>query len=413
VLILCDALDAYRVGPFPIPWLAHIGLIFIFLILCMTDKIYTFPGARLFSLLLCWVFLVTMINIFFNDYSNLMPPLATTDYFLYVFLRFLIIITFLATVYIVYWLLTNGCRDILIRWIVRLGTIVSIIAIYIYIAQIHSLPQPPKNRNGTNGGKQPTTFSYAFERVTGTFREPALLAEWLVIPFFLSLVYSRELINLHTIIIGSTVLLTGSLAGILGILLGIIVGLLITNSLRFFNFKLLLEGILILTIMLIIFHYIVNTSTLGSVSLFDVIIKRVAPILLNRGMLSTNRSYIYVYLLHTKIPYFGAGEGNSNLILTQYLGSNVIVSFLSLYFNFMFSSGLIGLTILCCLLVYPLVLVFFYKRLDRNIFWFISGYITWLIIFGVQAEQFTVMFGIIFAFVAFEISNFKVGCRIS
>jgi hypothetical protein len=408
-LLLLNALDAYNIGPIPLPWLANIGFIAIFLILGFTDKIHIMAEDPLFLFLFGWAFLVTCFNSLVHDYASLMPELATTPYLAFIALRFLTFLAFMATTHFVYWLLIHGYRDQVIEWTVRLGTVISIAAIYIYIAQTHGLPEFPRNRLGTAGEKQPITFSYAFHRAEGTFREPGLLAEWLVVPFFLSFTYPKKFSKFHTLVIGFTILLTGSLAGILGILLGIVAGLLIMNPLQWNNIKTLIKFGPILIICLAIFHFAVVKNVSERNILIQVVSERVAPILFEGGMKATDRDYVYNYVSHTDIPYIGRGIGNSNLLFSQYLSANDISSFLSLYLNFMFSTGILGLILLSGFLVPPLLRVAFNKRKkkSRDVLWIMAAYIAWLIIFGVQSEEFTLMFAIIFSFLSYE-TNAKI-----
>ena len=90
------------------------------------------------------------------------------------------------------------------------GVLCAAMALYIYVAQLSGLPEPPRTRMGTGGDQQATTFTYAFHRAMGTFQEPGDLASWLVLPLFLSFLARGRYKNLGSIAIaalGSVLLL--------------------------------------------------------------------------------------------------------------------------------------------------------------------------------------------------------------
>jgi hypothetical protein len=412
LLLLGNALEAYNLGSLPFPWVTQIGLIAVVIHIILTSKLYFVPGSlELFGLFL-WLYLVTISNIYLqgSDYARLMPGIATTPYPIFIGLRLLKIVTFIATIYLIFWLLKRGYKKSVIKWSVIVATLIAIVAIYIYIAQLYGFPELPRNRIGTGGRIQRIRFNYAFHRAMGTFREPSLLAEWLVTPFFLSFLYRPKSLNLNTVIISSVLLLTGSLTGILGTVLGFLGALLITNPMKFSNLKVLFRLIIILFIAMGIFSIIAVGYDKGGKNLLQVLTERVTPILFEGGMQSSNRAYIYRYISDNPIPFFGHGLGNTNIRLVQYLNINFMTSFLSLYFNCMYSGGILALILLAFFLFKPLAKVLFFKRVQgkKQFLFILAAYLSCLIMFAVLTEEFSMMFALSFALLVYEIQERKV-----
>ncbi|OPX84858.1 MAG: hypothetical protein A4E53_03691 [Pelotomaculum sp. PtaB.Bin104] len=404
-LLVGNALGAYNIGFIPIQWLVQLGLISIIIHIGFTRKLYTVEGTNALLWLFFWTIFVTTVNVIFGDYPSLMSPNSTIPYTFFIYLRILVLLSFISAIYIIYWLLVRGYQDSVIIWTVRIGTFVSIVAIYIYIAQIYGLPEPPRNRLGTGGGEQSVIFSYAFHRAMGTFREPSHLAEWLVVPFFLSL--RKGLLNLHTVLIGLALFLTGSLTGIIGSALGFAGAIIISNPFKRSSLKILLRLTIAILIALVFFNAIAVSYGAGQTNLFQVISERMAPILFGGGMKVSDRDYIYQYLATTSLPLLGSGIGNANLLLSQYLESGLVTSFLSLYFNFMYSAGILGTILLTYFLLRPIVKILIIKKIRRNkqILFILAAYLSYLVMFAVNSEEFSMMFAVAFALLAYEIHS--------
>ena len=405
VLLFGNALEAYNLGSVPIEWLANVGLIIIVVLVALTDRLYVVPGSKLLLWFFLWGLFVTGFNILLNDYASLMPPLATTSYPVFVSLRFVKILSFISAIYLVYWLCARGHEDFIIKWPVIIGIFISVVAVYIYIAQVYGLPELPKTRMGTGGGQPSTVFSYAFHRATGTFREPSHLGEWLVLPFFLSLFRRRRILNIHTIFIGSVLLLTGSLTGIIGAVTGFAGAVLLANPFKFRNLKTVLCFALVFSLALVIFYIVVMPYAGGTKNLFRLIGHRLAPIITG-GPMQLNRDYIYRYIADAPFPLFGYGLGHANILLSKYFGAKLVTSFLSLYFYFLFSTGILGLALLCLFLFCPVTraVMILKKSHTADRFLFMSAaYFSWLVMFAVRSEEFTMMFAVTFALLAYEI----------
>ncbi len=404
VLLFGDAMGAYSIGSVPIQWMTHVGLITIVLLLGLASRLHAVPGSLPILAYVLWAVVTTVFGALLHDYASLMPPLATTAYSVFISLRFASILAFIATTYLVYWLLAEGYRDACVRWTILIATIIALAAIYIYVAQTYGLPELPRTRLGTSGGEQAVKFSYPFHRAIGTFREPSHLAEWLVLPFVLSLVFTRTGISLANISMGLAILLTGSLTGMIGITFGLVAAALVTNRLRPRVPKLFARLVAAVVLSLIAFTGVAVGYGGSDADLFQTISERVKPILVG-GLRESNRGYIYEYLENSSMPGFGFGLGNANLDLTQYFNSEAVVSFLSLYFNVAYSAGVPGLILLCLILFPPLIGVLTLKELNgRNrMLAIVAGYLGWLIMFAVSAEEFTMMFGVAFAMLAYEV----------
>jgi len=412
VLLIANALAAYCIINIPFEWLSQLGFIAIIIFLLIDRNLYIVPGSKILFSLFFWAIIVTSVNIFFKDYISLMPTLSTTSYPFFVCLRFIKLLSFIAAIYLIYWLLVKGNRYSVIKWTVIIGTLVSIVAIYYYFVWTYGLPTFLPNRLST-GGNIPTKFgiySYAFHRAAGTFREPSHLAEWLVVPLFLSFIYCKKKINIYAIIIGTTILLTGSLTGIIGGIIGFIAAIIINNIFKLDNLKIFTRVIVLIFVVLVIFNVLVISYTEERIDIFKIINNRLSLILFKGGMVQSNREYVYRYISNNPPSLlFGTGLGNANILFSQYLNSNLICSFLSLYFNYLYSTGVLGLILLCIFLFNPVIKVMLSKKIrqDSQIIFIIAPYISYLAMFAVHSEEFSIMFAIIYALMVYEFRKYK------
>jgi len=406
------ALGAYNIGFVPIEWLVRVGLIMAVLFLGFTQRLYIVPGSRVLLFFFFWALLVTALNSMFNDYAGMMPVLATTPYPVFISLRFLNILSFISALYLIWWLLVKGYKDSIIKWTVIIGFVFALFAVYIYIAQMYGLPELPRTRMSTGGNVDPNRlvrFSYAFHRATGTFREPSHLAEWLVIPFFLGMIYRKRSVNIYSIVIGGVILLTGSLTSIMGVLLGIVGTILVANPFRLKNMKVLCSLLIVGAVSLFVFNVIAMSYGSDRVNIVNVVIDRLEPIFFEGGMQQSSRSYIYKYLADTTLPLIGSGLGNSNIVFSDYLGASLPAAFLSSYFNALFSTGIVGLALVVCFLFTPFRQRQWRKKLksERNILMLSACYFSWLIMAAVHSYIFSMSFAIIFCLIVYELRQNK------
>lgn len=406
LFLIGSALDAYNIAGVPIPWVTRAGLIIVTLILGLFHRLKLVPGTKPMALLLLWGVLVTLLNALRINYAEFLPPLATTPYLVYVLLRVFVVASFLATMYLVYWLLSQGYRATVIRWTVIVATVVALASIYIYVAQLHGFPEPFRTRLGTAGGEQAIRFTYPFHRAMGTFREPSHLAEWLVVPFFLSLVYRQQrFTNVQSVIIAAALLLTGSLTGIVSIPVGFLGSIVlargVTNHALRISARFLLAGLLAA----VVFSVVASGYDTGKPDLVRLIDDRLTPILFEGGLARSNRDYVYEYVRTAPIPALGVGFGNANLLLSHHLGTETVASFLSLYLYTTYSIGVVGLVLLAVFLLTPIFAILRRKRLERErwVRAYLAAYLAWLIMFAVNSEELHIMFSIVYCLLAFEL----------
>ena len=408
--LILTSLSAYAIGPLPVPWLADIFILFGTLLIGIRIGLYPFDGHLFLSALIFWSIFITTFNSSTDDYAKFMPRTATTPYEIYISLRIVSLFSFCACISLVRWLLQKGNQRLVIRYTVIWGSFVSFFALYIYFAQIFGLPEPDRTRMSTAGGVQRVIFSGIFHRAMGTFREPSHLAQWLVIPFFLSLAQQEDRhSHFHIPLQGIVILLTGSLTGIMGISIGVLGAFFLFRSPGLRKLKILSPFVLYMALGIGVFStvaygYVSNAN----VSIIDIVVERITPIS-EGGMQESNRFYIYDFTNSTQFPIMGVGFGNSNILLSQYFHSSLIVSFLSLYFNLLYSVGIIGFILAMFFLLTPIAQILisgntFFEN-ERRVFWILSAYIAWLVMFSVHQEEFSIMFGIIFALLTFETSK--------
>lgn len=203
VLYFMTSLAAYNVGPIPVAWLAQSGMIALAVgIILFTNRVRVVPGGLLLFLFFVWALFVTTAHL--DEFSGMMPRAATTPYGVYITIRYVGLISFIAALYVTYWLIGEGEGQELVRWIVIIGFVAAVLAIYIYLAHMFNLPELPRNRVGTSAGQQATQFSgeggFFYNRATGTFREPSEFAEWMILPLFLSFAFRKRADKIRTVL---------------------------------------------------------------------------------------------------------------------------------------------------------------------------------------------------------------------
>jgi hypothetical protein len=398
------ALGAYSLGPIPIQWLTQFGLLGVAACLLLANRLPAFPGVGVLALLTGWAAVVTLGNLMLRDYPALMPAQATAPYPIYMALRFLNLLAFIAAVALTFWLLRQGYRETLVRRIVWIGTLAALAGIYIYFAQVQGWWEPGRSRLGTDGGEQTTNFAYAFHRAMGTFREPSHFAEWLVIPFFLSFAHKSRWKGLHTAAMAAALLLTGSLTGMLAIVGGLTGALALGNPFRGGRLKVPLRLAAVAVVGFILFNAVAVGNNVGETAdLVKVFSTRIAPIL-EGGMGQSNRYYVYDYVGSQPIPLVGAGLGHAQLSFSLAHGASVVTSFLSLYLNTLFSLGVPGLALLLLLLGVPVVRLARQHRYRTSpeLMPLMAAYLGWLVMYTVHSEELTLVFGVLFALMVWE-----------
>lgn len=399
LILVLHALAAYAVGPIPLPWFAQILAMYLLLWVGIKSGLRIAPGMVLFAFFFIYSLLVTSYQTIVGEYYRYMPAKATTPYMFYISLRFMTMASFGSIVYVTYWILTRGWKPQIIRLLAWLCLVFSVAAIYIYIAQIYGLPEPPRTRMGTGGGEQNVKFTYAFHRALGTFREPSHLAEWLVLPIFMSFAGTGWMFLAARGAGVLALLLTGSLTGFGALLAGL--GAAFFFLMPFMSMA-VVKGVMKMVLVGFLgmsgFSLLVASNSSKNASLIDTITKRVEP-LKEKGIGQSNRNYVYNYLARKDVPWFGEGLGNSNLSFTAATGLDATASFLNLFVNFELSLGYIGLSIFIVFLVTPFFILFANRgyRFQPDHFFILASFFGWLVVFFAHSEELSFHFAITYA----------------
>ena len=185
------SLDAYEFYGIPISWLGNLVLFLISFKSLIRFKFKNIYFIVIFLLLFPGI-LITLFNL---NFDNLF----------YVILRVFNIIAFFS----VYFYVKNSDDenlDLLFNNYIRvLLNLVSIFAIYIFIAQIFDFPEINRNRPGTSffsDTKQSTFWLSQPHRAMGTFREPSFLVAFLF-PILFLFIKNNQKNNFFTIVISS------------------------------------------------------------------------------------------------------------------------------------------------------------------------------------------------------------------
>jgi hypothetical protein len=403
LLLFISGLQAYALGPIPFDWLAQFGFIALAASLVMIRGAWIPRGAQPMLWLFLWLAVVTLWNSGVNNFAASMPAGATSPYNVFIGLRLLSYASFISIVIVVYWLLKRGQLDGVCRWTVGIGAFFAFAALYIYLAHTLGLPEPPRTRMGTGGDEQSIVFTYAFHRALGTFREPSHLAEFLIVPLFLSIAGRKGRWSIwRSGLIASALLLTGSLTGIMGAAIGFAGGLLVCGVFRQRSLVGVMRIGLILILGLGAFSLLAIEQD-GRADLIAVVWDRLVPLMTEGGLSASNRNVIYEQVHAMQVPVFGYGLGNSNILLSESLGVEVMASYQSLYYNVLYSAGFIGLILLIYAFSEPLLRAWAKapRVTDPRLLYAACGYIAWLVMFGVHAEQLNPMFAVAFVLLIF------------
>jgi hypothetical protein len=404
VCLVLNALGSVSIYSIPAPWIGMILIIMIGILVYGRSK--TLP-SWIYLAIFCLIALGIILNISqWNTYERLFPSSATTSYPLYVGLRYANLIAFLSSILIVVYFCKIGFGDRLINDVVNLGVAVAVYSLYVYIAQITGLPELiPRTRIGTGGEEQSIEFSYSFHRAMGSFREPSHLAEWLMLPFALTFAQVNRNARYRTLIIGSALLLTGSMTGIFSIIIAFIFLLFIKilnpkGSLTFSSsFWPIAKTFALLFIASIIIDFILDGL------LFEVIKKRSLLILVD-GLSKSNRDYVYEYLqTRPAIPVMGIGMGNLQIDHGLYINNALITSVLNLYINILHSFGILGFALFMSVITFPLLKSLRNTSLTQPLNSILLGYCAWMVAFFVQSEEPSILFGLAYGLLVFWTGN--------
>ncbi len=406
--LITNMLGAYAFGPIPIDWMSRAIFIGGAAMMLFAGVLPRVPAFSSLSLLLIWGSITTIAG--FMDHSiEFRMPFLTTPYPIFIVLRFLNILAPLGCAYLVIAASERYSFNKIANFIIWLGTIGAIYAIYAYFAETYGLPEIARDRMGTGGGAQSTKFTYDFHRALGTFREPSHLAEWLLAPLFVSFSMRNRILNFHTLFMLLAMLLTGSLAGIAGLGVGIFAAALLGNPLRGSSWKVVGGFLGVLIVGIGVFSIIAVGKNISPYTLFDVLGGRVGTILFGGGLRQSDRGDVLVAAFQQPVTFFGYGLGRANLILTDIYAHNTfnatpfVVSYHSLYLHYLFATGFIGLGLLLLFILTP-IYIFWSRRLARvrpQFSYFAGGVIAYAVtntlLFDELTPQFAMMVALVIA----------------
>jgi hypothetical protein len=399
-----DSLAAYSLYSIPFPWLSTI-LVLLYAISSPRMLKPLFKHQLLISLLaLLFLFGFTFNIAYFQQFYATHPSNTTTGYALYIIGRYLKIINFFAVVALVLYVSEkNGCSFVE-RVIVQIGIIVSLYALYVYIAQTFGFVELiARNRMGTGGGEQSTVYTYAFHRATGSLREPSHLAEWLILPLLLSFAVPGVASLAGRVLMGFVLLLTGSLTGIISIfgafILSSAIFIIGFMFARFTTQKGKSTFLMIVKVFILAIIIFLSVNFFLDDLLWEVIASR-SSVILSDGLGASNRDYVYEYFSSINmLTFLGLGFGNPQIELANLIGSDEVVSLLNLYANILLSIGLFGLFLLLILFGYPFLVAMrskFSADDSAILFLLFVAYASWLIAFYVHSEELSLMFAVVY-----------------
>ncbi|MDC3175570.1 hypothetical protein OA845_03525, partial [Candidatus Pelagibacter sp.] len=359
----------------PIPW---IGLV-LCMVCCIQNKIMPFSKILYLMILLILILIITT----FINYEENSAPLS------FIALRFLNIIAFLIILnYFAYQKYKNHNFLYLEKNIINIGLFFSIVAILLFFIHMLNLQEINfidqfRNRLTTGAGKEyPTMYNFNFDqdnfsyyRSNGTFREPSLLVNALILPLFLSIKNQRYF---STIIIGISIYMTYSLAILIAMIFGIIFSLLVI-----YKKKILLKNSLLFMLLSVFLAYLL--FKFGNI-FSNVYVER----LIHLGE-NNSRDYIYQNLDIILGDYWtgnGIGYGFFKLAEHMFGSSAVPVSFLSLPLNIWSAGGILSLIIIIFLISYHNISTLMnFNNFNRNLYLLITPLNVFLILYFSSFEE--------------------------
>jgi hypothetical protein len=340
--LFSHTLGAYNIGPVPIAWLSTVFFIISPIPIIFSRKFHIPPSLNnIIIYLVCGIISLFIYDILYSPPP--MPPLASTSYAVYLILRIATVISYIAALFTSYNLVLNGMSYLILRSNVYLLGIVTVLGIYIYLAQRYGFWEPPRTRMGTGGQDftlERVEFQYLFHRALGTFREPSHLANWLSATLLFLLpqkdIFRKER-NKFLLLIFSIFLLilSGSLLGIICLLAGF-VALMAVGGRR--------SWLLAVFSLIVIPAIIWFANAFFNVDIISAISPRLQTILQN-GLIGTNRSYVYEYFLSYPPSALGIGIGHNSLAYSMVSGNLLVSPVINAFVNILYEAGIIGLVL--------------------------------------------------------------------
>lgn len=392
-----SGLQAYAVGPVPVDWLASLGFIALALFLALACPVKMPTELSGFAFFAGWVLVNTLVASSLRDYSNMMPQGATNSYGAYLGLRGLAFVGYFSAAYVIWWLCRQDLEERILRTIKLVGAVLAAAALYMFVAHLAGLPEPPRSRMGTSGSEQATYFGVsAFQRALGTFREPSHMAAWMMLPLLLCIRKPAFLFGIPLATICIALLLSGSITGFISVGAALAFALIAfgwRSPRLIWNFAVVV-GLFVASVGI----YDLAASAVGSeeASFTKMVGRRVEPLLEEMSLKGSNRQFVYHYLDTRNPGIVGVGWGNSNLEFTQYSGSLLVGTFQSLYVNTLLSTGYLGLVILLLAAGWPLAraLASAGSRGVPELTAAAAAYVAWLVSYIGLNEELTLSFAL-------------------
>lgn len=387
-------LDSYNILDIPLPWIGFI----VCVLSCITNQIMHYHKLFWSMIsLICVLIITTYVGYDENSASLKFILLRFTN-----IIGLVIIVNYFAN--LDYESIKNS---ILENNLINLGLFFSLVALVILILQIFNIHEINifdhlKNRLTTGAGENYSSkYNYNFDpqkifyRASGTFREPSLLVNALILPFFLAI---KNKNFFAILIIGLTIYLTYSLAILAAILFGLIFSLLVIYRTKLFNKNFILCFIFFILSIYIFYKFGLFEKNVYGQRLFHL-------------FENDSRDYIYNNLDIILGNYLiGNGIGYGFFELTQQIFGNRIIptSFLSVPLNFWSSGGIIGLLIISFwIFSHNIMTIIFFDKFNKTLYLLITPLNIFLILYLSSFEELHIWHAIGLGFFLSYLKDFK------
>ncbi|MBI5706395.1 MAG: hypothetical protein HZC36_05340 [Armatimonadetes bacterium] len=398
-------LQAYNLGPIPLDWISQVLLIGTAGYLAFKRPVPLPPDFIGFKVFFAWVLVVTVVASGLFDYSTYVPPNAANPYLIYMALRLNFFLAFFGAGYTVWWLCRQGLEERITRAIVLVGGFLALAVLYIFVAQLTGLPEPPRTRLGTSGFEQATEFSGGIVRALGTFREPSHMASWMMLPLLISLRKPFRLAGIPTAMMALSILLSASLSSFIALTAALTVGMLFFGWRSTRVMTSLALAVLLLGGGVLVFDMVSLSASKSKVSFTKMLQTRLEPLIAEKGLKGSNRIHIYRYAEQQKPGLAGIGWGNANLVFAHGIGLDVVATFSSLYLNALMSTGFVGLGLIILAVLWPIIRAISALRGRAGIAEMMaamSAYVAWATLYTGLFEEFYPSFAVALALLAFR-----------
>ena len=216
---LLEGLDAFAILSIPFSW---IGIALLLTAIPLSYLLGINVMSSNFSSIKYWIFYIFLVTILRSLAFNLdIPQYATTNYYQYVSLRLIKIVSFFIAIWLVHVISIYLTKRKIIEYVAYIGILISILSLYSYFSYFLNFPDFIRTRPGSGGWTQPIDRACSILRNYGTFREPSFLAVWTVpfIPITYYLARKNYKWYFFSIFPILSLVLTRSLTGVVSLLL--------------------------------------------------------------------------------------------------------------------------------------------------------------------------------------------------